>query len=81
MNIYEAMTARTYEKAYIRRKAWEYRMVVDQQKRALLLQPKYRILPTNTPEGCLVDSLTCTGLRASWSPTEDDLLADDWEPA
>lgn len=81
MNIYEAMQARTRVQPAIRRRAWDYWLMVGNEKRPMVMRPKYRIIPTNTPEGCLIDSLTNTTLLAGWSPTEADLLADDWETA
>ena len=55
MNIYEAMQARTRVQPAIRRKAWDYWLTVGNEKRPMVMQPKYRIIPTNTPEGCLIE--------------------------
>ncbi len=81
MNIYEAMQARTRVQPAIRRKAWDYWLTVGNEKHAMVRRPRFRIIPTNTPDGCLMDSLTNATLQAGWSPTEADLLADDWETA
>lgn len=81
MNIGEALRARTNLKPGIRREAWDYPLTVGNEKQQMTTQIKFRIIPTNTPDGCLIDSLTDAGLRAGWSPTVADLLADDWETA
>lgn len=81
MNICEALRARTAAKPGIRRRAWDYQLTVGNEKRPMVMKATFRIIPTNTPDGCLIDSLTDTGLRAGWSPTAADLLADDWETA
>ena len=79
MNICEAMRARTPERPYLRRKSWEFRLTVDGSRRALLSQSQFRILPTDTPDGCLAVSMTDHRPRPSWAPMAADLLADDWE--
>lgn len=79
MNITEATKARTREQPFIRRKAWDYEITADSKCAAILQRPKYRILPTNTPEGCLSVSQSSERPKAGWSPTEEDLLAEDWE--
>ena len=39
-----------------------------------------RIRPTNTPDGCFLET-TCSKKRTlrGWEPDADDLMADDWE--
>ena len=79
MNICEAIRARTPGRPYLRRKSWEFRLTVDGSRRALLSQSQFRILPTDTPDGCLAVSMTDHRPRPSWAPMATDLLADDWE--
>lgn len=75
MNICEAIKARTADKPFITRRAWNdeygpwgiYGVIV---------------LPTNKPSGCMLQ----TRLRGNekspanrWQPVAGDLTADDWE--
>lgn len=73
MKIYEAIMARTDERPYIRRRSWDY----------ITIEPvaaSVKILPTNSPDGCIVESATEGKPRRGWQPTAGDLVADDWEP-
>lgn len=72
MNICEAIIARTDERPYITRRAWEY--ITPEPVAAGV-----KILPTNSPDGCVVESVTEKAPRRGWQPTAGDLVADDWE--
>lgn len=73
MFVHEAIKARTEAKPFITRTAWK----------ACSSRPSLgyvRILPTNTPDCCILFSsfsgkIPCRG----WQPTAGDLAADDWE--
>lgn len=72
MNIHEAIMARTHEKPYITRRDWGYITVNP-------VAVSIKILPTNSPDGCVVESVSTEGPRRGWQPTAGDLAADDWE--
>ena len=76
MLIHEAVHATTREKPNIRRTSWHYHFLLDLRKAPGLM---IRVLPTNSPDCTLVFS-PIEGCTGKWSPTRDDLLADDWEP-
>lgn len=63
------MTMRT---PYIRRKSWA-RWGND----ACI---GIKLQPTNSPDGCIIESDVEKNNRRSWKPTAEDLVADDWEP-
>ena len=72
--IHEALAAVSLEarKPYIRRSSWRR---LSNSPMALGI----RIQPTNSPDGCIVESDVETETRRRWNPTADDLMADDWE--
>jgi len=70
--IQEAIMTRTGEKPYITRRAWEY--ITTEPVAASV-----KILPTNSPDGCIVESVSESKPRRGWQPTAGDLVADDWE--
>lgn len=72
MNIHEAIMARTHEKPYITRRDWGYITVNP-------VAVSIKILPTNSPDGCVVESVSAEGPRSGWQPTAGDLAAEDWE--
>lgn len=74
MNIYEAIKARTPQKASIRRKSWQY--ITNGPCTAAV-----KIQPTNSPDKCVVESMGTKEVRSGWQPRAEDLLADDWETA
>lgn len=71
MYIYEAVMSVTRKKPYIRRKSWDY--PTDRPTVSV------KILPTNSPDGCVIKSVTEKITRHGWQPTASDLIADDWE--
>lgn len=73
MFVHEAIKARTEAKPFITRTAWKVH-------RSSLSQEYVRLLPTNTPDCCILFS-SCSGKIPcrGWQPTEEDLAADDWE--
>jgi len=72
VNIHEAIMARTHEKPYITRRDWGYITVNP-------VAVSIKILPTNSPDGCVVESVSAEGPRSGWQPTAGDLAAEDWE--
>lgn len=71
MNIKEAIENTTEDKPYITREMWN-------GERGLWRGLDIKILPTNTPECCMVESATLSAPRSRWNPNKDDLTADDW---
>lgn len=71
MYIGEAIQARTAETPYITREAWLY-----PTKRPVAASVK--ILPTDSPDCCLILSATSKEPRRGWEPQAGDLVADDW---
>ena len=70
MYIHEAINSTTKKKPFITRKAW---FLVETQF------PIIRILPTSTPDCCLMTSdYSSRGPCRGWQPRSDDLVADDW---
>ncbi len=39
-----------------------------------------KIQPTDSPDGCIIESDVDKENRRRWNPTAADLLADDWVP-
>lgn len=72
MLIHEAIAARSADKLYIARRSWH--SIGD-----LSYIPRVRILPTNSPDCCVVISRDKRDSATGWQPTMDDLIADDWE--
>lgn len=74
MLIQEAIKARTEDKPFIVRKRW-------QEEYGCYAWKGTKILPTSTPDYCLImtgySKTPCRG----WEPSAEDLLADDWEPS
>lgn len=71
MYINEAAMSVTPKRPFIRRKSWDY--PTDKPTVAI------KILPTNSPDGCVIKSATEKNTRHGWQPTASDLIADDWE--
>lgn len=51
---------------YISRRAWDNRHSI-------------KILPTNTPDCCIIMQKDGKSPCRGWQPTAEDLMADDWE--
>ena len=73
MNIVEAMNARTPNQIYIMRKAWDYPTEGGRNPEAAV-----KLLPTDSPNGCLICGVDEKIPRGRWQPTAGDLVADDW---
>lgn len=71
MNICEAVKARTNEYPYIARASWNY-------PTSVWCNAVIKIMPTNTPDCCIIESITNNTPRPGWMPTAEDLTADDW---
>lgn len=69
MNISEAIKARTIEKQYITRELWQAE---------LWPASDLKVLPTNTPDCCVLISQASRGPCRGWQPQAEDLCADDW---
>ncbi len=74
MNIAEAARAATKEKAYWCRRAWAF--ITEQPCSAPI-----KLLPTDSPDCCVVLSVHEKAPRARWEPRAEDLMAEDWELA
>ena len=72
MLIHEAIITRTPEKPFIRRRAWSY--LTSKPVAAVI-----KIQPTDSPDGCIIESVAAKSPRYGWQPTAGDLVADDWE--
>lgn len=70
MLLHEAIAARTMDKNGVTRKSWD------------IPGSKFRtaILPTETPDCCIVCSNVNRSPYRGWQPTLEDLTADDWIP-
>lgn len=71
MNICEAVKARTNEQPYITRASWNYPTNV-------WCKAAIKIMPTDTPDCCVIESITNNNPCRGWMPTAEDLTADDW---
>lgn len=72
MYIHKAIQARTKQKPYITRKAWNDLYPMEAPG------PAIWILPTDSPDGCVIDSQATRSPCRRWQPTAEDLVADDW---
>lgn len=75
MNIYDAIKARTADKPFITRRSWT-------EEYGPWAIYGIRILPTNTPSGCMMQSRlrgTEKTPASRWQPVAGDLVAEDWE--
>ncbi len=64
MTIIEAIKSTTENRPSITRTAWAEMQV--------------KIRPTNTPDCCIISSLSGSNPRRGWQPTAEDLTAKDW---
>ena len=71
MYIHEAIRARTSDMPFITRKSW-----TDDYGPYSHLSIK--LLPTNTPDCCVIESKLSENPCRGWQPMAGDLLADDW---
>lgn len=70
MYIHEAINNTTPKKPFITRLSW---VLGDIEKLTM------RILPTNTPDCCvMVSDYSSRGPCRGWQPRAEDLAADDW---
>lgn len=72
MYIHEAIKARTVDKPYIVRRTWN-----EEYQRYEL--DGVKILPTNTPDTCMIFTKFSRNPCRGWQPQAEDLLADDWD--
>lgn len=70
MKIHEAIKATTIRKPYVTREAWAFLTVTP--------ETPVKLLPTNSPDGCILISTMQKDSCRWWQPTAGDLLADDW---
>lgn len=71
MYIHEAIRSTTRNRPYIRRSAWNYPTTSP--------DVAVKILPTDSPDCCLIISAIEKNPRRGWQPTTEDLIASDWE--
>lgn len=71
MYIHEAIQATTLQKPCIARESW-FRFS-SKPTGGVTIQP------TDSPDGCIVESDVLEGVRRIWQPTAADLVADDWK--
>lgn len=64
MTIIEAIKSTTENRPSITRTAWGEMQV--------------KIRPTNTPDCCIISSLSGSNPSRGWQPTAEDLTAEDW---
>lgn len=69
----EALRNTSRMKPYITRKSWAY--PTENPTSAAI-----KILPTNSPDCCVIMSVSRGIPCRGWEPTAGDLMADDWEP-
>lgn len=72
MFIHEAINATTVRQPCIARRAWN--------RFSKTPGSGVKIQPTNSPDGCIIESDVDRKTRRSWQPTAGDLVAEDWEP-
>lgn len=71
MNICDAVKARTANKPYITRQSWNY-------PTSVWCNAAVKILPTDTPDCCTIESVASNAPCRGWQPQAEDLIADDW---
>lgn len=74
MIIQEAIKARTADKPFIVRRIW-------MEEYGCLSDLGVKILPTDTPDYCIIQSKLSKVPSRGWQPSARDLVADDWEPS
>lgn len=73
MYIHEAIKATSERKPFITRRAWKGIVTAEAHRTAIKIQP------TDTPDGCIVESAATKHIRPGWMPRAEDLMADDWD--
>lgn len=71
MTITEAILARTEDKPFITRQSW-----LDEVKMGGYTASK--ILPTDSPDVCIIHALAAKNPCRGWQPSAGDLVATDW---
>lgn len=74
MTILEALSERTERIPYITRGKWNKGYVYQNITETCAV----KLLPTNSPDGCVVVSADSEPEIRTWQPIEEDLTADDW---
>ena len=69
--IHEAILARSKERPYITRKSWAY--ITNEPVKAPI-----KVLPTNTPDCCVIMHANGRKPCRGWQPQAEDLVANDW---
>lgn len=72
MYIHEAISKISYKTPFITRKSWQ--RITDRPCPASV-----KIQPSNSPDCCIVFSVSMQRPSPRWNPTADDLTASDWE--
>lgn len=70
MLIHEAVLATNPEYPCIKRESWV--------RYSTTRSGGIKIQPTNSPDGCIIESDVNEKRRPGWQPTAADLIADDW---
>lgn len=71
VNIVEAVKIAMETRMCIRRRCWDY----PTSKPMIAV----KILPTNSPDGCVLLGVAHQIPRNGWQPNAEDLVAEDWE--
>lgn len=71
MYLHQAVEAAMEGRMCVRRRAWDY----PTSKPVISV----KILPTNSPDGCVILGAAHQIPRSGWQPTAEDLTAEDWE--
>jgi len=72
--IHEAIQQTDEKRPFIARKSWFHKFL---RPDANGTGTTHRIIPTDSPSGCILLS-PMEGCKGSWTPTKEDLQADDW---
>ena len=70
--IHEAVAMAQKRFGYITRESWLY----TTSKPCMV---PIKIQPTNSPDGCIIESESAKEPRFGWQPKAEDLVAEDWE--
>lgn len=75
MNIFEAVKTRSEKNGlYITRKKWDYPYPSERRDP----EPAIKIMPTDSPDGCVIYGVNKQTPRRRWQPAAEDLIAEDW---